>query len=84
MGPIFLGRGLTRRQRVAIWKVLEDYREALASARREGWSDVVRRARQILEPKQIVLPQHYRAVIVDEAQDMGTPEMRFLLELVGQ
>jgi hypothetical protein len=31
-----------------------------------------------------VLPKTYRAVIVDEAQDMGTPEIRFLLALVGQ
>ncbi len=78
------GRGLTRRQRVAIWKVLEAYRQSLVAAKREGWSDVVRSARLILENKRIVLPQHYRAVIVDEAQDMGTPEMRFLLALVGQ
>ncbi len=77
------GRGLTRRQRVAIWKVLEASAQAIAAASREGWSDAVRRACHLIAPRRIVLPKTYRAVIVDEVQDMGTPEMRFRLSLVG-
>lgn len=79
------GRGFSRRQRAAIWKVLEAYSQAVDAARREEWSTVVRRARHLIETHRVVLPnKRYRAVIVDEAQDMGTPEMRFLLALVGQ
>ncbi len=79
------GRGLTRRQRAAIWKVLEAFKQALAAAKSEEWAQVVHRARHLIESHRVVLPnEHYRAVIVDEAQDMGTPEMRFLLALVGQ
>ncbi len=78
------GRGLSRRQRTVIWPVLAAYEQAMAAAKREEWATVVRRARHLLETRRIMLPKNYRAVIVDEAQDMGTPEMRFLLALVGQ
>jgi superfamily I DNA/RNA helicase/mRNA-degrading endonuclease RelE of RelBE toxin-antitoxin system len=78
------GRGLSRRQRVAIWPVLAAYEQAVAASKHEEWSAVVRRARHLIETHRVMLPRRYRAVIVDEAQDMGTPEMRFLLALVGQ
>lgn len=78
------GRGLSRRQRAAVWKVLEAYARALEALKREEWATVVRRARHLIETHRVVLPKRYRAVIVDEAQDMGTPEMRFLLALLGQ
>ncbi len=78
------GRGLNRKQRAAVWRVLEAYAQSLAAARREEWPQVTRRARHLLETHRVMLPQRYRALIVDEAQDMGTPEMRFLLALLGQ
>ena len=78
------GRGLNRRQRAAVWKVLEAYAQALDAAKREEWATATRRACHLLETHRVLLPQRYRAVIVDEAQDLGTPEMRFLLALLGQ
>ncbi len=78
------GRALTRRQRADIWQVFEQYRHKLAANRKEEWPLVVRRARELIETGQVQLPYRYRAVIVDEAQDMGTQEMRLLLTLVGQ
>ncbi len=78
------GRALTRRQRSEIWQVFERYRRRLEASGKEEWPSVVRRARQLIETGQVQFPYHYRAVIVDEAQDMGTQEMRLLLALVGQ
>ncbi len=78
------GRALTRRQRAEVWQVFELYRRKLAASRKEEWPSVVRRARELIETGQVQLPYRYRAVIVDEAQDMGTQEMRLLLALVGQ
>ena len=78
------GKGLTQSQRMKAWPVFEAYRQLVRDAGLEEWSDVFRRLRQLLAYGQLPLPYHYRAVIVDEAQDMGTPEMRFLLALVGQ
>jgi superfamily I DNA/RNA helicase len=78
------GRALTRRQRAEIWQVFELYRRKLAARGIEEWPSVVRRARELLETGQVKLSYRYRAVIVDEAQDMGTQDIRLLLALVGQ
>lgn len=78
------GKALTQSQRARIWPVFETYRQSVAEGGWEEWPDVMRRVRQLLANGQIQLPYRYRAVIVDEAQDMGTPEMRLLLALVGQ
>jgi superfamily I DNA/RNA helicase/mRNA-degrading endonuclease RelE of RelBE toxin-antitoxin system len=78
------GRALAQNQRAKIWPVFEAYRQSVADGGWEEWPDVMRRVRQLLASGQICLPYSYRAVIVDEAQDMGTPEMRLLLALVGQ
>ena len=78
------GKGLNRRQRAAIWPVLEAYRDALKAVKREEWSLVVHRARELIERRAVTFPYRYRAAIVDEAQDVGAPEMRLLLTLVGQ
>jgi mRNA-degrading endonuclease RelE of RelBE toxin-antitoxin system len=76
------GRGLTPRQRRAIWPVLAAYRQELESNRKTEWADVVRRARQLVESRHV--PIAYRSVVVDEAQDMGAPEVRLLLTLAVQ
>jgi superfamily I DNA/RNA helicase len=78
------GRALSRRKRSEIWQVFEMYRRKLAASGKEEWPSVVRRARELIETGQVQFPSRYRAVIVDEAQDMGTQEMRLLLALVGQ
>ncbi len=78
------GKALSRRQRAAIWSVLAAYGQAVGASGQEEWASLFRRLRQMIESGQLRLPYRYRAVIVDEAQDMGTPEMRLLLALVGQ
>lgn len=78
------GRALIRRQRAEVWQVFEVYRSKLAASGKEEWPSVMRRARELIETGRAQLPYHYRAVIVDEAQDMGAQEMRLLLALVGQ
>jgi mRNA-degrading endonuclease RelE of RelBE toxin-antitoxin system len=78
------GKALSRRQRAAIWPVLAAYGQSVTDSKQEEWPSLFRRLRQMLASGQLRLPCHYRAVIVDEAQDMGTPEMRLLLALVGQ
>lgn len=66
-----VGRGvrLNRKARKLVWPVFEEYRVLLSD---RGWKeglDAMRDARRILERQGAVLP--YKAVIVDEAQDMG-------------
>lgn len=78
------GRPLNRRQRAAIWTVLAAYGEALRAIRYEDWPTTLRRVCELLTSGQLTPPARYRAAIVDEAQDMGAPEMRLLLALVGQ
>lgn len=78
------GKALTRRERAAIWPVLATYGQAVATSKQEEWPSHFRRVRQMFASGQLRLPYHYRAVVVDEVQDMGTPEMRLLLALVGQ
>jgi hypothetical protein len=78
------GKALAHRQREVVWQVLAAYRQAVAASKREEWPSIFRRVRQMISTGQLKLPYQYRAAVVDEAQDMGTPEMRLLLALVGQ
>jgi superfamily I DNA/RNA helicase len=76
------GRGtrLDRRKRAEIWRVFEAYRARLDE---EGFiepDDAYRLAREILTIKPHVLP--YRAVVVDEAQDMGQEAFKLLRSIV--
>ncbi|HEY7124071.1 MAG TPA: UvrD-helicase domain-containing protein [Ktedonobacterales bacterium] len=77
------GKALNPQQRLAIWPVLEAYGQAVKAAKREEWPDVMRRVRHLLSTGQLQLPAHYRTAIIDEAQDMGTPEIRLVLSLTG-
>ena len=76
------GKALSPSRRAAIWPVFATYAQAVAASGQEEWRALFRRVRQLIEAGHIRLPFQYRAVIVDEAQDMGTPEMRLLLALV--
>lgn len=78
------GRALNRAQRAAIWPVLDAFRAALSEAKRADWPTVLRVVRERIEDGTLSLPYRFRAAIVDEAQDLGAPEMRLLLTLVGQ
>ncbi|MEB3329627.1 MAG: UvrD-helicase domain-containing protein, partial [Candidatus Sericytochromatia bacterium] len=78
-----LGRGtaLSRKERAAIWPVFEDYRRRLAEARAIEIGDAMREARLLLERQGDLLP--YRAVVVDEAQDLGPQAFRLLRQIAG-
>lgn len=78
-----LGRGvrLNRKAREAVWPVFEEYRLALnESGLREGL-DAMRDARHVVEQGASTPP--YRAIIVDEAQDMGAEAFKLLRALLG-
>ena len=78
------GRGvpLSRKARKAVWPVFEEYRLLLND---QGWrepDDAMRDARHVLESKKMGLP--YKAVIVDEAQDMGTQAFKLVRQMVPE
>jgi superfamily I DNA/RNA helicase len=79
-----LGRGtrLSRKQRQSIWVVFEEYRNLLRERGLREPDDAMRDAVQILQAKGTeTLP--YKAVIVDEAQDMGESAFSLLRAIAG-
>jgi DNA helicase IV len=79
-----VGRGvrLSRQQRKAIWPVFEEYRNRLEAKRLREPVDAMRDAAELL--KKIKGKTRYRAVIVDEAQDMSTVAFQVLRALVPE
>lgn len=78
-----VGRGvrLGRQDRKAIWPVFEEYRLLLNENRLREADDAMRDARALIREKGDILP--YRAVIVDEAQDMGPQAFKLIREMAG-
>lgn len=78
-----IGRGtrLNRQQRVAIWPVFERYRHLLGSNHLKETDDLYRDARELIEANPDLRPD-LCAVVVDEAQDMGTQAFRLIRALV--
>jgi superfamily I DNA/RNA helicase len=72
------GRGtpLTRGQRLHVWVVLEKYRAVLDQNGIMEFADVIREACLLLEREQA--PSPYRAVVVDEIQDLTPLDFRLL------
>ena len=75
------GTRLNRRSRSIVWNVFERYRELLTAGGFQEYGDVIRSARRVIEEKQEVLP--YRAVVVDESQDMSH-EAFSLIRVIAQ
>lgn len=77
-----VGRGarLSRQQRRAIWPVFEDYRNRLEAKRIREPLDAMRDVVELL--KSLKGRSRYRAVIVDEAQDMATVAFQVLRALL--
>ena len=77
-----VGRGvrLSRKTRKGIWPVFEEYRVLLKENGLKEGDDAMRDARQLLEGKGEILP--YRAIIVDEAQDMGPQAFKLIRQMV--
>ncbi len=79
-----VGRGvrLNRKTRKALWTVFEEYRALLNEhGLREG-NDAMRDARLLLERKKEILP--YKAIIVDEAQDMGIQPFKLIRQMIPE
>ena len=72
---------LTRRQRKDIWPVFEEFRILLNEKRLRQPADAMREIRELLEHEG---KKPYRAVIVDEAQDMSRQAFRLLRALVAE
>lgn len=77
------GRGvrLSRQQRKAIWPVFEEYRKLLDARGLRESVDAMRDASGLLEGRPGQSP--YRAVVIDEAQDMSTVAFKLLRSLLG-
>ncbi len=77
-----VGRGvrLSRKSRKGIWPVFEEYRVLLKENGLKEGDDAMRDARQLLEGKGEILP--YRAIIVDEAQDMGPQAFKLIRQMI--
>ncbi|MBA2431940.1 MAG: ATP-dependent helicase [Chthoniobacterales bacterium] len=76
------GRGLPlqRPDRKEIWRVFEEYRNQLTDRGIRERSDAIRDACQILKSEGDILA--YRAVLLDEAQDMGEEAFQLIRQLV--
>ena len=79
-----VGRGtrLSRKQRKSVWPVFEEYRVLLNQAGKRESVDAMRDARRLIETGKIRLP--YKAVLVDEAQDMGMQAFRLIRAMLPQ
>lgn len=76
------GKRLTRQQRKAIWPVFEEYRNRLEGRRLREPLDAMRDAVGLLE--KLKGRSRYRAVVVDEAQDMSTVAFRLFRAMVPE
>jgi len=77
-----VGRGvpLNRKMRSQVWAVFEEYRVLLKEHDLKEAEDAMVDARQLLAAKGSLLP--YRAVIVDEAQDMGNQAFKLIRQMI--
>jgi superfamily I DNA/RNA helicase len=83
LGAPRLGRGtrLSRDAKKRVWPVFQEYRALLNERGQKEYIDLVRDARQVIEARKLRLP--YRAVIVDETQDMSAEALRLLRAMVA-
>jgi superfamily I DNA/RNA helicase len=77
-----IGRGtrVSRELKKKVWTVFQEYRALLNEAGKKEFIDLIRDARQVIETKRLKLP--YRAVIVDETQDISAEGLRLLRTMV--
>jgi len=79
-----VGRGirLNRKARKLVWHIFEEYRILMNEQGLREPDDAIRDARLLLEQKKEILP--YKAIIVDEAQDMGPQAFMLLRQMVPE
>ncbi len=76
------GRPLTVKDRKAIWEVIDRFHKTLAEQGHSSFTGLCWRVLDLMKAKRIRSP--FDAVIVDEAQDLGLPELRLLAALAGK
>jgi hypothetical protein len=72
---------LSRPQRAAIWDIFMAYRQGLAALGKTEWFDLFQQTRLYLAQQGAILP--YRAIIVDETQDLYAEELRLLRQMIA-
>ncbi len=79
-----IGRGvrLSRTQRRMVWTVFEEYRILLNESGLKEREDAFRDARHLLESNGNTLS--YKAIIVDEAQDMGMQAFKLIRQMIPE
>jgi len=77
-----VGRGvkLSRQNRKAVWSVFEEYRVLLNENNLREVDDAMQDACAIIREKGDILP--YKAVVVDEAQDMSAQAFRLIRQII--
>ncbi|MCS4223809.1 3'-5' exonuclease [Salinibacter ruber] len=77
-----IGRGtpLQRSARAEVWPVFDEYQSLLNEHKLRERPGALRDARRILEDEGDILP--YRAILVDEAQDMGKQAFKLIRQMI--
>lgn len=73
---------LTRPQRAVVWEVFEEFKRNLNKLGKMEWIDIIRQTRLYLETKGTILP--YRAVIIDETQDLHPEDLKLIRQIVPE
>lgn len=78
------GRGtpLTVKERKQVWQVFERIFETFEEKNEIDWPGLCRYARELIISGKVISP--FDAVVVDEAQDLGSQELMFLAVLAGK
>lgn len=78
------GRGtpLNRKQRAALWEVFQEARAQLHQSNLTTAPDAMHMVRDILEREPGLL--HYRAAVIDEAQDLGPEALQLIRSIVPE
>jgi superfamily I DNA/RNA helicase len=77
------GLPLGRRERRLLWPLFEAYRQELSAAGVVEQVEVLRRARKLLETEAAAEAPRYRAVVVDETQDLSLESLRLVRAIAG-
>lgn len=70
------GRGLSVKERKALWQVFGGVIDALGRRQMRDWAGLCARAEELVANGTVQSP--YTAVVVDEVQDLRPPDLRFL------
>lgn len=71
---------LTRKDRAEVWEVFDEFKRELAALSKIEWIEVIRQTRLYLSRSGNILP--YRAIVVDETQDLHAEELKLIRQMV--